>query len=227
VHYDGRLNDGTQFDTSMGGDPASFRLNQVIAGWTEGLQLMTVGDDYLLYIPSDLAYGAFPPPGGPIKAGDDLIFRVQLIDVEKKKVYPATSSDTSAWDKYKTWNPKAPGVQKTASGLQYAILKSGAASGTPATDANDVMLHYEARIAKTGEIIDTTFPIGEPNRMSTAQLFAGWNEAVKLMRPGDRWMLYIPSNLAFGETGTPGGPIPPNTDLQIEVEVMDVIAAPD
>jgi FKBP-type peptidyl-prolyl cis-trans isomerase len=84
VHYKGTLLDGTVFDSSYDrGEPATFGLNQVIRGWTEGLQLMSKGAKYMLYIPADLAYGNNPPPGSNIKAGMTLIFEVELLDILK------------------------------------------------------------------------------------------------------------------------------------------------
>ena len=82
VHYHGTLIDGTVFDSSMErGEPATFPLNGVISGWTEGLQLMKVGDTYRFFIPSDLAYGD-AGAGGMIGPNATLIFDVELIDVE-------------------------------------------------------------------------------------------------------------------------------------------------
>ena len=83
VHYHGTLIDGTVFDSSTErGTPASFGVNQVIPGWTEALQLMSVGAKYRLYIPQELAYGANPHPGGPIKPYSALIFDVELIEIK-------------------------------------------------------------------------------------------------------------------------------------------------
>ena len=80
VHYTGKLLDGTVFDSSVQrGEPISFPLNGVIAGWTEGLQLMREGSVYMLYIPSELAYG--DGDNGAIPAGSTLIFEVELIKV--------------------------------------------------------------------------------------------------------------------------------------------------
>ena len=83
VHYHGSLIDGTVFDSSVErGDPASFGVNQVIPGWTEALQLMTVGSKYRLHIPQELAYGANPHPGGPIQPFSTLIFDVELLSIQ-------------------------------------------------------------------------------------------------------------------------------------------------
>lgn len=82
VHYTGKLMDGTVFDSSVDrGQPATFPLNRVIAGWTEGLQLMKPGAKYQFLIPADLAYGA--EGGGPIPPNAMLHFQVELISVKK------------------------------------------------------------------------------------------------------------------------------------------------
>ncbi|MDE7180736.1 MAG: FKBP-type peptidyl-prolyl cis-trans isomerase [Muribaculaceae bacterium] len=82
VHYEGRLPNGTVFDSSYSrGEPTSFPLNRVIPGWTEGLQLMKEGGMAVFYIPSDLAYGPQGTPGGPIGPNQDLLFTVELIKV--------------------------------------------------------------------------------------------------------------------------------------------------
>lgn len=84
VHYTGRLLDGTVFDSSVNrGEPATFPLNRVIPGWTEGVQLMKEGAKYTFFIPSDLAYGPQGIPGA-IPPHSTLIFDVELIKVIKK-----------------------------------------------------------------------------------------------------------------------------------------------
>lgn len=83
VNYEGRLTDGTVFDSSdRHGGPATFAVNQVIKGWTEGLQLMSVGSKYTFYIPADLAYGANPPSGSGIPANAPLVFDVELLSIK-------------------------------------------------------------------------------------------------------------------------------------------------
>lgn len=81
VHYHGTLLDGTVFDSSVDrGNPAQFPLNRVIKGWTEGIQLMSVGSKYKFWIPSDLGYGD-NGGGGKIKPGALLIFEVELLKI--------------------------------------------------------------------------------------------------------------------------------------------------
>jgi FKBP-type peptidyl-prolyl cis-trans isomerase FklB len=86
VHYRGTLIDGTQFDSSYDrGEPATFPLNQVIKGWTEGLQYMKTGGKFTFYIPPQLGYGENAPPGSSIKPNSTLIFDVELISIGKKQ----------------------------------------------------------------------------------------------------------------------------------------------
>jgi FKBP-type peptidyl-prolyl cis-trans isomerase len=88
VNYLGTKIDGTKFDSSYDrGQPATFPLNGVIKGWSEGLQLMPVGSKYKLFVPSDLAYGENAP--GPIGPNATLIFEVELLDIEKPAATPA------------------------------------------------------------------------------------------------------------------------------------------
>jgi len=81
VHYEGKLLNGEVFDSSYKrGEPVTFGLNQVIPGWQEGLQLMSVGSKWKIFIPSDLAYGP-GGTGGPIGPNETLIFEVELLEI--------------------------------------------------------------------------------------------------------------------------------------------------
>ena len=83
VNYEGKLLDGTVFDSSyQRGEPVSFKVNQVIKGWQEALQEMSVGDTWMLYVPAELAYGK-AGTGGPIGPNETLTFKVELLDVTK------------------------------------------------------------------------------------------------------------------------------------------------
>ena len=84
VHYTGWTTDGAMFDSSVArGQPSQFPLNRVIRGWTEGVQLMVVGEKRRFWIPADLAYGDTPPPGSSIAPGSMLVFDVELIGIAR------------------------------------------------------------------------------------------------------------------------------------------------
>lgn len=220
VMYDGRLTDGTVFDSSYErGSTSTFGVNQVISGWTEGLQLMSVGDEFIFYIPTELGYGDRPRPGGVIKPGDDLIFRVELKQVVKAPEPRAT--DTDAWDKYTPWNSDLPEVQKTGSGLEYVILASGDEAGASPEGGDNVVVYYEGRFNEGGGVFDSAFQRGEAAMFPANRVIPGWVEALQLMKPGDRWLVHVPGNLAYGPRGN--GPIPPNAALNFEVELMDIV----
>lgn len=220
VMYDGRLTDGTVFDSSYErGSTSTFGVNQVISGWTEGLQLMSVGDEFIFYIPTELGYGDRPRPGGVIKPGDDLIFRVELKQVVKAPEPRAT--DTDAWDKYTPWNSDLPEVQKTGSGLEYVILESGDEAGASPEGGDNVVVYYEGRFNEGGGVFDSAFQRGEAAMFPANRVIPGWVEALQLMKPGDRWLVHVPGNLAYGPRGN--GPIPPNAALNFEVELMDIV----
>lgn len=83
VHYEGKRIDGTKFDSSYDrGETIEFGLQNVIKGWTEGLQFMQEGGTYIIYIPYDQAYGLNPRPGGEIEPGDTLVFKIELVEVK-------------------------------------------------------------------------------------------------------------------------------------------------
>lgn len=220
VFYEGRLTDGTVFDSAYRrGVPSTFGVNQVIPGWTEGLQLMSVGDQFMFYIPAEIAYGDNPRPGGPIKPGDDLLFQVEITDIEKAPEPRPT--DTEAWNTYTPWNSDLPDVQKTGSGLEYVILESGDESGESPQGGEYVAVFYEGRLDATGDVFDSAFQRGEPALFPANRVIPGWVEALQLMKPGDRWLVHVPGNLAYGPRGN--GPIPPNAALNFEVELMEVL----
>lgn len=100
VHYRGTLIDGTKFDSSYDrGEPATFGVTKVIAGWTEALQMMKVGSRWELVIPAAIGYGETPNPGGKIKPGDVLVFEVELLGIEGQEPKPdATKPDETKPD---------------------------------------------------------------------------------------------------------------------------------
>lgn len=115
-------------------------------------------------------------------------------------------------------NKKKDGVITMQSGLQYKILKKGSGKSPKATDS--VTVNYSGTLIG-GTEFDSSYKRGQPATFPVNGVIAGWTEALQLMKEGDKWQLFIPSNLAYGERGT-GGPIGPNATLIFEVELVSV-----
>ena len=115
-------------------------------------------------------------------------------------------------------NAKKEGVITLPSGLQYKVLNSGNGATPKATDS--VECHYEGRLI-SGTVFDSSYQRGETATFGVNQVIAGWVEALQLMKEGDKWQLYIPYNLAYGERGA-GAQIPPYSTLIFDVELVKV-----
>ncbi|MBW6459424.1 MAG: FKBP-type peptidyl-prolyl cis-trans isomerase [Bacteroidales bacterium] len=116
-------------------------------------------------------------------------------------------------------NKTMEGVITLPSGLQYKELAAGNGESPQATDK--VKVHYHGTFID-GEVFDSSKDRGEPIVFGVTQVIPGWTEALQLMKPGSRWMLYIPPGLAYGEQGA-GGVIGPNQALVFEVELIEII----
>lgn len=209
---------GQRLDSSFGNErPETISIDNLIPGWAEALQLMRPGDDWMVYLPSDLAFGESGTPGGPIGANEDILMRINLIEIVVPQV-----SDSAAWEKYTPWNSEAEGVQKTDSGLEYIVLEEGDASKPSPTPTNRVDVYYEGRLAEGGAVFDSSYARGEPATFGVTQVISGWTEALQLMHPGDRWMVYLPADIAYGDSPRPGGLIKPGDDLIFEMQLMDI-----
>lgn len=115
-------------------------------------------------------------------------------------------------------NAKKEGVVTLPSGLQYKVLNAGNGATPKATDS--VECHYEGRLI-SGTVFDSSYQRGETATFGVNQVIAGWVEALQLMKEGDKWQLYIPYNLAYGERGA-GAQIPPYSTLIFDVELIKV-----
>lgn len=118
---------------------------------------------------------------------------------------------------YLAANSLNAGVIKLPSGLQYKVIKEGAGESP---DDNDVVtVHYTGTLVD-GTVFDSSRERGEPIEFPVNGVIAGWTEALKLMKPGSQFMLYIPANLAYGDKKT--GPIPEGSTLIFDVELLKI-----
>jgi peptidylprolyl isomerase len=196
------------FDSSVARKrPASFGVKGVIAGWTEALQLMVVGEKRRLWIPGKLAYGDRPRMGAP--AGP-LTFDVELLEVVEAPKPPEVPKDVAA--------PPAT-AKKTKSGLVYRILSKGPGAVNPkATDR--VRVHYTGW-SKDGKMFDSSVMRGQPTTFGLNQVIKGWTEGVQLMKVGDKARFWIPGNLAYGDK--PKRPGAPSGQLTFDIELLQIL----
>lgn len=115
-------------------------------------------------------------------------------------------------------NAKKDGVTTTASGLQYEVLTSGNGKSPSATD--QVVAHYHGMLIN-GKVFDSSVERGQPITLPVNGVIQGWQEALQLMKEGDKWRLYIPYDLAYGPQGA-GNDIPPFAALIFDVELIQV-----
>ena len=128
------------------------------------------------------------------------------------------SANKERGEKFLVENKSKEGVKTTASGLQYKVIKEG--TGKKPAKENTVKVHYTGTTID-GKVFDSSVERGEPIEFPLAGVIAGWTEGVQLMSVGSKYMLYIPSNLAYGEQGA-GQSIGPNETLIFEVELLDI-----
>jgi FKBP-type peptidyl-prolyl cis-trans isomerase FkpA/FKBP-type peptidyl-prolyl cis-trans isomerase FklB len=146
-------------------------------------------------------------------------FQRQVQQRQMEKRVAAARDNATAGEKFHAANAKKPGVQSTASGLQYQVLQAG--NGPKPKPTDTVRVNYSGMLLD-GTVFDASAQHGGPATIPLAQVVPGWQEGIALMPVGSKYRLWIPSKLGYGEAGTPGGPIPPNSTLVFEVELLGI-----
>ncbi|MEY2557881.1 MAG: hypothetical protein QOE34_1306 [Verrucomicrobiota bacterium] len=199
VEYTGWTTDGKMFDSSLTtGKPVTFPLDKVIAGWTEGVQLMVAGETRRFWIPESLAYkGKEGRPQGT------LVFDVKLIS------FTEAPSQTPA-------NFKEPPstARRTVSGLGYQVLKPGNGKRHP-TELSSVTVHYSGWTTD-GAMFDSSTARGKPATFSLGSVIPGWTEGLQLMVEGEKTRFWIPESLAYKGQGPVYG------DLVFDIELIKI-----
>jgi peptidylprolyl isomerase len=179
------------FDSSVKrGSPATFPLNRVIPGWTEGLQLMVTGETRRFWIPQDLAYKGRPgPPKGM------LVFDVELLEVKEAPKPPEIPADVAT-------PPKD--AKRTASGLASKVLTAGTGKDKPSA-TSEVTVHYSGWTTD-GKMFDSSVARGQPATFPLNGVIPGWTEGLQLMVVGEKRRFWIPKELAYNDKpGRPAG----------------------
>ena len=141
--------------------------------------------------------------------------------VAESKAKVAGSKNLKDGEDFLAANGKKDGVKTTASGLQYKVIKSG--SGATPKPSDEVKVHYHGTLID-GTVFDSSVERGEPISFPVTGVIPGWVEALQLMKVGDKWQIYIPSKLAYGERGS-GPKIGPNAALIFDVELLGIEGA--
>jgi FKBP-type peptidyl-prolyl cis-trans isomerase len=134
----------------------------------------------------------------------------------------ASTTNRAAARKFLAENGKREGVKTTASGLQYKVLTEGSGAAPHPTDT--VTVNYRGTLLN-GTEFDSSYKHGQPATFEVDRIIKGWQEALVLMKPGAKWELYVPPDLAYGDR-SPGGVIPPGSLLKFEVELLKVAPTP-
>jgi peptidylprolyl isomerase len=207
VHYSGWTTDGKNFDSSLtGGKPVTFPLDKVIAGWTEGVQLMVAGEKRRFWIPEELAYkGKEGRPAGM------LVFDVELISFKPAAPKETSVDPTKAPDDVQ----RAPAdAKRTGTGLSYKILKPGTGVRHPEATGS-VTVNYSGWTTD-GKLFDSTYARHEPATFRLNRVIPGWTEGLQLMVEGEKRRFWIPEALAYAGNGPVSG------DLVFDIELVKV-----
>jgi len=125
----------------------------------------------------------------------------------------------TAGEQFLAENAAKDDVQTTPSGLQYAVIRQG--NGPKPSASDTVEVHYRGTLIDGSEF-DSSYKRGQTISFPLNRVIAGWTEGVQLMPVGSQYRFFIPYNLAYGERGTPGGPIPPYAALVFDVELVAI-----
>ena len=219
VHYEGKLEDGTVFDSSIErGKPETFPVGRLIKGWTEALTMMKEGDKWKLTIPPHIGYGAAGAGGGLIPPNATLTFEMELLRITSIDEYIADMKKPQ--ENFLTENAKKDDVIVTDSGLQYTVVRD-ANGAKPKSIKSTVTVHYQGRLID-GEEFDSSYKRGRPSSFALDRVIAGWGEGLQHMTIGSKYTFFIPADLGYGERGTPSGSVPPFATLIFDVELLEI-----
>lgn len=146
-------------------------------------------------------------------------YQTELRAKQEEKRKADSEKNKGAGDAFLAENAKKPGVVKLPSGLQYKVLTEG--TGPMPKETDTVLCHYRGTLIDGKEFDSSTKRGSEPASFGVTRVIKGWTEALKLMKTGSKWQLYIPADLAYGERGY-GPDIPPSATLVFDIELVGI-----
>jgi FKBP-type peptidyl-prolyl cis-trans isomerase FklB len=147
-----------------------------------------------------------------------MAFQKEMMSKAQTRMKEAGDKNLKEGEAFLAANAKKEGVKVLPSGLQYKVIKSGTGRTPKATDT--VKTHYHGTLID-GTVFDSSVERKEPVSFEVNGVIAGWTEALQLMKEGDKWQLFVPSKLAYGEQAR-GPKITPNSTLVFEVELLSI-----
>lgn len=144
-------------------------------------------------------------------------FQQDMMAKRDQKTTQASAAEKAKGEAFLNTNKTSEGVKETPSGLQYKVITEG--SGDSPTAEDVVEVHYTGKLLD-GTVFDSSVERGQPVKFPLNGVIPGWTEGLQLMKPGAKYILYIPSTLAYGDRGT--GPIPGGATLIFEVELLSI-----
>lgn len=202
------------------------------APFIEAMHVLAVGDSATLYVPASTD---IDPPLENFDNPELTIYTLRILRIKpeaehlaeqevlaakaEERMNEVTETMTTILEEYKN-NSLGDRLQQLEGGLSYVVIESG--DGAAPAPANQVGVDYVGMLMN-GEIFDSSIPRLQQFQfqLGARQVIPGWDMAVAQMKEGDKWMVFLPAALAYGEMGTPGGPIGPNSDLAFMIELQD------
>ena len=152
---------------------------------------------------------------------EDMFAAIQLFQQRMAEQQQAElAASTAASTDFLANNSQKEGVVTLDSGLQYMILESGPEGSASPLVTDSVLAHYHGTLID-GTVFDSSVDRGEPATFGLSQVISGWTEGLQLMSVGDKWRLFIPAAMAYGEA-SPTPSIPPNSALIFDVEILEI-----
>ena len=213
---------GTSSQVLAEGKAAPFKTDAEKASYGIGQQIGRGLKSQGVEVNVDIMAGSIKDvlEGRPSRLSDQEIQAAltKLQEEMQKKMAEQAEKNKEVGAKYLEENKKKKGVKTTKSGLQYKVIAEGKGD-SPKADSK-VKVHYRGTLIDGSEF-DSSYKRNEPAVFPVGGVIAGWTEALKLMKPGAKWELTIPSDLAYGSRGRPG--IPANSVLNFTVELVEVM----